>query len=100
MANLRRFRLGKGPKPISNSVRRNRRKALFKRDGRDCFYCGLPLDETVTLEHLVDVCAGGTHDLDNLVLAHRLCNTRVVGLSVEEKMRVRRARSAHETPGR
>lgn len=50
------------------------KRALIKRDGTACFYCGKLLEDDITLEHLIPLTAGGLNSLSNMVLAHELCN--------------------------
>lgn len=70
-------------------------RALLKRDGAACFYCGAPTDEADrTLEHLVARAHGGPDHLSNLVLAHRRCNANAGHLSAMEKIRMRETREA------
>jgi HNH endonuclease len=51
---------------------------LVERDGYACYLCDDPYDETdgPTIEHVIPLARGGTWDMDNLKLAHRLCNQR------------------------
>ena len=60
---------------------------LIKRDGLKCqlYFCKMPFkfdisditsDLYPTIDHVVPKAAGGTDDLDNLVIAHRVCNAR------------------------
>lgn len=62
------------------------RKALRRRDGDQCFYCGTVLDFTkvghgdhpesqATIEHLHRISDGGTHTWANVVLACWRCNS-------------------------
>lgn len=59
------------------------RKALLERDGKCCHYCEVELNlymvglpNSITIDHKIPVVKGGTHDLDNLVLACLWCNSR------------------------
>lgn len=55
---------------------------LVARDGSDCRLCGEPVDLALawpdrmapTRDHIVPHSLGGSHDADNLQLAHFLCN--------------------------
>jgi len=47
---------------------------LLERDGDRCFYCGKPVGEDITVEHLIPLTSGGTNLLSNMVLAHFKCN--------------------------
>lgn len=74
---------------------------LLRRDGIECFYCGLleTHDDGFSIEHLLSKSHGGTNAIENLVLAHRTCNTTAGNRSVAEKVRLRdemRAQSAKD----
>lgn len=64
-------------------------QTLFDRDGEACFFCGDPLEEDVTKEHLHSVTNGGNSHLGNLALAHEGCNLLATHLSVVEKVKLR-----------
>lgn len=53
-------------------------EALIKRDGYACYLCEDPYteDDGPTIEHVTPLARGGTWDMENLKLAHRLCNQR------------------------
>lgn len=65
------------------SISRERRQAIYERDGWTCGFCGYDVDRTLggydefgpTLDHIVPRSMGGTDDEDNLRLVHRYCNT-------------------------
>ena len=47
----------------------------LKRDAHVCAYCGDPFMQSErTIDHVVPVCHGGAHTLDNIVVACRACN--------------------------
>ena len=49
--------------------------ADLKRDTQVCAYCGDPFTRSErTIDHVVPVCRGGAHTLDNIVVACRACN--------------------------
>ena len=63
---------------------RNQVTALRRRDGDDCWLCGLPIDFSVTdlndpmrysRDHVTPRGLGGESTVANMRLAHRLCNT-------------------------
>lgn len=109
----------KGPRLITpvNSPKGTGRlakiRALIARDGAVCFYCEhelldpdhTSLDQSQwwpTLDHLLPRVAGGTNDLDNLVLACKTCNVRKgehLALLVEVIVRLR-GKVAELTEGR
>jgi 5-methylcytosine-specific restriction endonuclease McrA len=54
-----------------------KRKALLKRDGTACCWCGADIPENLlTIEHLKPLSRGGNNHMDNLALACRPCNQR------------------------
>jgi len=67
-------------KPYGNQPKRRKlrqqRRQLF--DAHPfCVYCNCELQwESSTVDHVVPLSKGGTHDLENLVLACELCNSR------------------------
>ncbi|MGB3290971.1 MAG: HNH endonuclease [Burkholderiaceae bacterium] len=70
-------------------------QGLIRRDGRECFYCGLDTtDEDASVEHVVPLNAGGTNHIANKVLAHKRCNSEAGHLSVIEKIKLRESKRA------
>lgn len=61
---------------------------ILKRDGSDCFFCGLPLGDDITVEHLIALTRGGPNALSNMVLAHEDCNAGAHTQDVAVKVRV------------
>ena len=75
---------------------KNRRKRLNKitrirkRDGKNCFYCGLKLAMgDVTIEHLEAKGNGGSNNIENLRIAHKECNGKARDLPVDKKLLLR-----------
>lgn len=65
------------------------RATLAARDGRDCFFCGLPMaDEEMTIEHLVGKNKGGPDHTDNMVLAHEACNMQAGSIPLIKKIQI------------
>ncbi len=64
-------------------------QALLQRDGDKCFLCGFPLDDDITVEHLVPVAHGGPNHLSNKALAHSRCNLLMGSLPLMEKIKLR-----------
>ena len=64
---------------------------LLDRDGHDCWLCGLPLGDDMTVEHLVSRCHGGPDHLSNVVLTHTACNTKLGVLPLVTKIKMREA---------
>jgi len=60
---------------------------LLKRDGRHCFYCGLPLEDDISLEHLISLSSGGKNTISNMVLCHEKCNQEVKNLPISKKVK-------------
>lgn len=59
------------------------RPRIYERDGWMCQLCGEPVDPALifpdrlsaTLDHIVPLSLGGTHDPSNVQLAHLGCNS-------------------------
>lgn len=64
------------------------KKALLKRDGDKCFFCGLPMDDDITVEHLISLANGGLNTLSNMVLAHEKCNQDAGTLPIYQKVQL------------
>ncbi|MGV6816146.1 MAG: HNH endonuclease [Thiotrichales bacterium] len=67
---------------------RREKELLLDRDGCDCFYCGKPLEDDVTVEHLLSLSAGGKNTLGNMVLAHGDCNQEAHNLTLAAKVKM------------
>lgn len=65
------------------------RAILYERDGHQCWFCHLPLNGDVTIEHMLAQKLGGTDHIDNLVLAHSQCNQKAGHKTPEEKQAIR-----------
>jgi 5-methylcytosine-specific restriction endonuclease McrA len=70
---------------------------LIRRDGLLCFYCGeqeskRARDFRFTVEHLIPVAHGGHNAIENLALAHAICNEEAGSLSVMEKIKLRESK--------
>lgn len=58
--------------------------AIAERDRNVCHICGIEVDLTVgtyhpmarTFDHVIPLARGGEHSMQNVKVAHRLCNTR------------------------
>lgn len=78
--------------PVKKTTRRRSSRAkilaIAERDGEDCFFCGIPLGDDVTIEHLVPVAHGGPNHISNLFLAHDECNRAAGHLSAPEKVQI------------
>lgn len=70
--------------------RRQVTQQLIDRDGAICWLCGKACEANGrTIEHLVELAQGGTNSLDNLALAHFVCNVRMNGLTLRQKRELR-----------
>lgn len=87
------FRKDAQPKATAQAKRRQR---LIDRDGSDCWFCGRPLGEDITFEHLVPKSDGGFNKLANLALAHAACNKRAGNLPLVKKIELRAEMRAPE----
>ena len=67
----------------------NKKAALIKRDGSDCFYCRQDLNDDITIEHLIALDKGGNNRLENMALAHSKCNALMGNLSLTKKLKKR-----------
>jgi 5-methylcytosine-specific restriction endonuclease McrA len=64
------------------------KESVFKKEFIECgcFYCDGDLREsTATREHLIAKTQGGTHDLDNTVVACQSCNAKAGRKSLSDK---------------
>ena len=70
----------------SKWITRERRLAIYLRDGLACVYCGATVEDgaTLSLDHLTPHSHGGTNVSSNLVTACRICNSARSDRSVEE----------------
>lgn len=66
-----------------------RRAKLLERDGDECWFCGEPMFDDCTIEHLVPKSGGGSNGLANFALAHRACNNRAADLPLVKKIALR-----------
>ncbi|MCY4059327.1 MAG: HNH endonuclease signature motif containing protein [Gammaproteobacteria bacterium] len=61
-----------------NWIRREKRLAIYLRDGLACVYCGDTVEDEarLTLDHVKPYCKGGCNHETNLVTACHRCNSR------------------------
>lgn len=78
-------------KPVRSGPSKSavRRETLRVRDGDDCWFCGLPMGDDCTIEHLVPKSKGGGNNLDNYALAHKACNAAAADKPLVEKIELR-----------
>jgi len=74
-------------KTVSNGDKMRRK--LLARDGDDCWFCGKPMGEDCTIEHLVPKSKGGSNRLDNYALAHAACNHMAADKPLVAKIELR-----------
>ena len=69
----------------SKWIRREKRLAIYLRDGLACAYCGATIEDgaSLTLDHLTPYCEGGSNHEHNLVTACLRCNSSRANRSVE-----------------
>lgn len=83
-------KLDMGFAKTARTVNTKYKAALLKRDGRECFYCGLDMsDEDVTIEHLIALDKGGNNRLENMALAHYECNQKAGNMHLTAKIKLR-----------
>lgn len=60
-----------------NWIRREKRLAIYLRDGLACAYCGEGIEDgaKLTLDHITPHCDGGSNEPSNLVTACHRCNS-------------------------
>jgi len=68
---------GRGDWQGANWIRRDKRLAIYLRDGCCCAYCGATIEDgaQLTLDHITPHADGGTNRAANLVTCCRRCNT-------------------------
>ena len=64
---------------------------LLRRDGNECFFCGVTFSDEVppTLEHLLSIADGGNNHASNLALCCEPCNKEVGDLPITQKIKIR-----------
>ena len=69
-----RAKLPYSKKRKTNSTYKRAKKRLIKKGMVNCFWCKKPLNDDVTLEHIVPLSKGGLDCESNWALAHEKCN--------------------------
>jgi hypothetical protein len=63
----------------SSWIRKEKRLAIYLRDGFECNYCGTDLHdakpEDINLDHITPRCEGGSNHESNLITACKKCNS-------------------------
>lgn len=68
---------GRDPYAEREPLPRSMRAAVIARDGYVCQLCGAPVEQSdVHIDHIIPFARGGRDTLDNLQVAHSLCNLR------------------------
>ena len=78
-----------GGKPTKRINGSKLKRSLVDRDGRDCFFCGMPMENYITLEHLLSIIHSGPNRIENCVLAHSECNEEAENMSTFDKVKLR-----------
>ena len=76
----------KAKKKASGEVTRER---LLARDGGDCWFCGKPMGDDCTIEHLIPKSDGGRNSMSNYALAHQRCNQLAADKPLVAKLALR-----------
>lgn len=63
-------------------IRHLKAPAIYRRDGYKCFYCGMRVN--LSIDHVVPVSKGGSHDDSNLVTCCRECNSSKGDLTIAQ----------------
>ena len=68
-----------------NWIRKEKRLAIYLRDGLACCYCGQSIEDgaKLTLDHLTPYSKGGSNDATNLVTSCLICNSKRGNRSVK-----------------
>ena len=74
------------------------RRKLLARDGDECWFCGDPMGNDCTLEHLVPRSKGGANKADNYALAHKQCNADAGNRPLVDKIAMRERMRAEKAP--
>ncbi len=82
-----------------NWIRRDKRLAIYLRDGEACIWCGHSIEDGVelTLDHLIPCELGGGNHESNLVTACRHCNCSRQDLPIRAWLQTLRDRGIDTT---
>jgi len=83
-------RIRQSRRKLNPKRKRRRMRRILQRDGNNCWLCGLPLGEDMTIEHLEPYRKGGADTLDNVVFVHDACNQKLGDNSLEDKLNMKR----------
>jgi 5-methylcytosine-specific restriction endonuclease McrA len=83
---------------VSQSKAAKQRAKLLARDGDECWFCGDPMGEDMTIEHLVPRSTGGDNKLANYALAHGECNHKAANKPLVQKIELRAQMRAAKAP--
>lgn len=59
-------------------------ESMFEEQGGRCKYCGVALDDSYHIDHVIPLARGGTHERSNLVLSCAPCNLSKNRSTIEE----------------
>lgn len=62
---------------------------LLDKYGNNCWACGQPMGDDVTIEHVIPQASGGGNNIDNLRLCHQRCNVALANHTPAEKQIIR-----------
>lgn len=65
------------------------RQRLLARDGDECWFCGKPMGDDCTIEHLIAKADGGRNSMSNYALAHQRCNQLAADKPLVAKLALR-----------
>jgi 5-methylcytosine-specific restriction endonuclease McrA len=70
---------------VKSLARRWQRNHLVAKYGAVCYICGEPLSmKQITIDHWLPLSRGGTDEIDNYRIAHKLCNRIKADMTPEE----------------
>lgn len=73
------------PKSRKKASAKERKLHVLKRDGYQCYLCGLEIvEEDASLDHVVPRSKGGVNALKNIRAAHKACNLAKGDLPLDE----------------
>ena len=80
-------------KPTMRKKPKGRKADLIRRDGLNCFFCGLEFSpHLLTIEHVVSLNVGGPDRVENMVLACEPCNFEAGTKNVMQKVKLRESK--------
>lgn len=83
----------------SKWIRKDKRLAIYLRDGMACAYCGKGVEESgapLTLDHLLPCSKGGGNHEGNLVTCCLSCNSRRQDMDLDQWLQIALPEHSHE----